>query len=231
MGTRRFWPGLLRRLATTVGLLLTGLFCVLLTPEPAAAVISQSPSAGCSATINGQSGDSPVTTNDAIVVKEHTDVSVTMQMSSPVHRRQIFLSFGVGPSALVSDETDPPSPITTVSVDKYATYGVGLYNIRAEASSERGDTCSINVLVRVEGNPLATVAGGSAAGLEVLSLLGIGAAAFGGANPGEAGTGVDAAPNPQDDPYDEDGFPKNPLAADTAVQAVDRVEALSRFGL
>ena len=149
MGANRFWSGLLRRVTTTMGLLLIGLFCVLLTPQPAAADISQSSTAGCSATINGQSADRPLTTDNAIAVKEHTDVSVTMQMSSPVHRRQISLSFGVGPSALVSDETDPTGPTTTVSVDKYATYGVGLYSIRAVASSERGDTCTIGALIRV----------------------------------------------------------------------------------
>ena len=45
-----------------MGLLLIGLFCVLLTPQPAAADISQSSTAGCSATINGQSADRPLTT-------------------------------------------------------------------------------------------------------------------------------------------------------------------------
>ncbi len=216
---------MLRRAAVAFAALATALTCVALTGQSAAAVITGS---GCTGSINGQPVDAAVTSADAIVVKEHTAVVVSMQMSSPVHRRQIFLSFGFGPEAQVSDETNPPTPVTTVAVDKYATYGVGLYQVRVNASAERGDRCGIVVLVRVEGNPLTTVAGGSAAGLEVLSLLGISAAAFGGANPGEAGTGVSA--DPADDPVGPDGFPKNPLEANTVGQAIDRTMQASIFG-
>jgi hypothetical protein len=209
------------------GAVLAGVMtCLLATPQRVAAIISGT---GCSASIDGQPANTAFTSDTAIVVKEHTGVQVTMRMSSPVHRRQIFLSFGFGPEVQVSDETDPSSATTTVAVDKYATYGVGLYQVRVAANGAAGDRCGVIALVRVEGNPLATVAGGSAAGLEVLSLLGIGAAAFGGANPGEAGTGVSA--DPADDPFDSKGIPKDPLTAETPVQAIDRVEAgMSMFG-
>jgi hypothetical protein len=215
--------------ALVLGAALGGsLFCLVLTPQSAAAAITQTGS-GCTGAIDGQPVDQVFTSDNPIVVKEHTDISVTMTMSSPIHRRQIFVGFGVGPRALASDETDPTGATTTISVDKYATYGVGLYQVQVVANGARGDTCTIDALVRVEGNPLATVAGGAATGVEVLSLLGIGAAAFGGANPGEAGTGVSA--DPADDPLDSTGMPKDPWAANTPVQAIDRMEAgMGMFG-
>ena len=213
--------------ALVSGAVLAGVMtCLLATPQRAAAIIT---GAGCSASINGQPASTAFTSDNAIAVQEHTAVQVTMQMSSPVHRRQIFLSFGFGPEFQVSDETDPSSTTTTVSVDKYASYGIGLYQVRVVADGAAGDRCGVLALVRVEGNPLATVAGGAATGVEVLSLLGIGAAAFGGANPGEAGTGV--AADPADDPFDSSGMPKDPMAADTPLQAMDRVEAgMGMFG-
>jgi hypothetical protein len=217
---------ILRRVLVVAAMSATGLFCLLLGPQQVRAEVYQTASAGCTATINGQPTLDVYTSEKAIHVKEHTAVSVTMQMSSPVHRRQVFLSFGLGPTPLVSDETDPSSNTTSVGIDKYATYGVGLYNVDVIANSVRGDRCEVRALVYVEGNPLATVAGGAAAGVEVLSLLGIGAAAFGGANPGEAGTGVD---NP-DNPWGPDDNVKDPLAADTPEQAFDRSATLLTFG-
>ena len=218
----------LTRAVVSGALLMAGLFVFLLTPQPAAAEITQSQGAECRAAIAGVDVGNPAvgTISSPIVVKEHTSVSVAMSMRTPVHRRLIYLAFG-GPQLQVSDETDPSSTTTTIPVDKYATYGVGYYYVTGSASSVTGDTCRFNAYIRVEGNPFTTVAGGSAAGLEVLSLLGIGAAAVGGANPGEAGTG---SADPADEPIDADGLPKNPVEANTVGQAIDRTMQASMFG-
>lgn len=217
--------GFIRRVALGGATLVAGLFAFLVTPQPVAAEIF--PPGACSATIQGQPATRPFVSDFAIHVKEHTAVTVSMHMDSPVHRRIIYVGFGIGPYLPVSDETDPSSETTQVSVDKYATYGVGLYAIHAVANSASGVTCNVYQHVYVEGNPLTTVAGGAAAGLEVLSLLGIGGAAIAGANPGDAGTGVK---DPQDDPYDPSGFPKDPLAAGTPEQFIDRADAMASFG-
>jgi hypothetical protein len=222
------WIRVLQRALVLAAMSATGLFCLLLGPQPVRAEVIEPSSPGCNATINGVDAAAVrFTREDAIHVKEHTSVSVTMQMPAPVHRRQIFLSFGVGPELLVSDETDPSSITTQVAVDKYATYGVGLYGVRVTASDARANTCAMRAIVQVEGNPLATVAGGGAAGLEVLSLLGIGAAAFGGANPGEAGTGADPSPDGSSRPED---FFRDPLTANTPEEAFDRTASLLTFG-
>lgn len=205
--------------ATAVAL---GLFMVLVSPQPAAATVQ----GGCIATINHINAGQDFTSDNAIQVYQNDSVDVFMQMNSPVHRRLTYLSFGVGPSALVGDETDPTSSTTTVNVDQYATYGIGLYRVDSTATSISGQTCRMSALVKVVGNPETSVAGAAATGAEVLALVGIAGAGVRAANPGEAGTGTDDP----DDPYDKGGFPKDPSTANTPIQAMDRVEALSEFG-
>ena len=97
---------------------------------------------------------------------------------------------------LVGDETDPASSTTTINVDQYATYGIGLYRVDATATSISGQSCRVSALVKVVGNPETTVAGGAATGAEVLALLGIAGAGVRAANPGEAGTGTDTPTTP-----------------------------------
>jgi hypothetical protein len=230
MGLHRRRARTLRRALLMSGGLILGAFVFLLTPQPTGADIVQSYGAGCTASINGTVPDGPIRTDAAIPVQEHTSVMVTLRMSSPLSRRQEFVSFGVGPDLLVGDEVNPSSDATTIAVDKYATYGVGLYRVQVKATTVRGDFCFIEQYVRVEGNPLATVAGGSATGLEVLSLLGISAAGFGGANPGDAGgEGGDGGAGGED-PYDSSGFPKDPLTAPTPEKAASRAIELATFG-
>ncbi len=218
---------LVRRALIATTAVALGLFAVVMTPQPAGATVQ----GGCIATINHITAGQDFTSDNAIEVYEHSSVDVFMQMNAPVHRRLTYLSFGVGPSALVGDETDPNSSTTTINVDQYASYGVGLYRVDETATSVTGQTCRMSALVKVDGNPETTVAGGAATGAEVLALLGIAGAGVRAANPGDAGTGTDAPDNP-DDPYDKGGMPKDPLAADTPVQAMDRIEAgeLGMFG-
>ena len=217
---------LVRRAAIATTAVALGLLAVVVSPQPAGATVQ----GGCIATINHINAAQNFTSDNAIEVYEHSSVDVFMQMNAPVHRRLTYLSFGVGPSALVGDETDPSSSSTTVNVDQYASYGVGLYRVEVTATSISGQSCRVSALVKVDGNPETTVAGGAATGAEVLALLGIAGAGVRAANPGEAGTGTDTPDNP-DDPYDKGGMPKDPLLADTPVQAIDRMEAgMGMFG-
>ncbi len=217
---------LVRRALIATTALTLGLFVLALSPQPAGATVQ----GDCIATINHVTASQDFTSDNAIEVFQHDSVDVFMQMNAPVHRRLTYLSFGFGPRALVGDETDPNGSTTTINVDKYATYGVGLYRVEVTATSVTGQSCRVNALVKVDGNPETTVAGGAATGAEVLALLGIAGAGVRAANPGDAGTGTDTPENP-DDPWDKGGMPKDPLTADTPVQAMDRMEAgMSIFG-
>jgi Bacterial SH3 domain len=193
---------LVRRAVIATTAVALGLFAVVVNPQPAGATVQ----GDCIATINHITASQNFTSDNAIEVFEHSGVDVFMQMNSPVHRRLTYLSFGVGPSVLVGDETDPTSSTTTINVDQYATYGIGLYRVDATATSISGQTCRVSALVKVDGNPETTVAGGAATGAEVLALLGIAGAGVRAANPGEAGTGTGpgSGQDSSDDSSDDD---------------------------
>jgi hypothetical protein len=61
---------------------------------------------------------------------------------------------------------------SSIPVDDYAWAGIGLYRVKGTAFADGARVCSGVVYVCVEGKfPLATVAGGAAAGLAVVALL------------------------------------------------------------
>ncbi len=148
----------------------------------AAAVLAGTAGAGidgpCTAAINGASvaDRSTGATASAIVVDRHSQVPVSMSAERAISHLKVQIEFA-GLAWTVHDEpTTGTSWSKTVDVDRYATYGVGLYKVSG-ASSGPGLSCSGAALVRVKGNPIATVAGGAALGVAVLSaalLLGIG---------------------------------------------------------
>lgn len=122
---------------------------------PAQAEITQ----GCSASINGVdvaplSSTSP---NDAIPVKEHTSVTAAGQSAAPISSIRVSLEFG-GFRWKVSDQpSSGNSWQSSVAIDQYAKYGVGLYKVVAQSSGP--GACVGSALVNVAGNPLGTIAG------------------------------------------------------------------------
>lgn len=128
----------------------------------------------CSATINGESvaDHSTGATGDPIKVKRHSQVPVSMSSAKEISHLRVQIQFA-GFGWTVHDEpTTGTSWSKDVNVDKYAKYGVGLYKVSG-SSSGSGLSCSGAALVKVEGNPLATVAGGVALGLTVVGALGL----------------------------------------------------------
>ena len=114
---------------------------------------------GCSGQINGVdvaplSSSSP---NDAIPVKEHTSVPVGGQASAPITRVRVQLEYGGFRWTVTDQPNSGTSWQSSVAVDQYAKYGVGLYKVVAESSG--AGTCIGSALVNVEGNPLKTAAG------------------------------------------------------------------------
>ncbi|TAK61116.1 MAG: hypothetical protein EPO22_08665 [Dehalococcoidia bacterium] len=148
----------------------------------------------CGATLNGvdvkgvDSGDR----GDDIKVGEHDRVPVTMTSATGFKSHKIQLEFA-GRRWTVSEDTDDGSTTfsDSVNVDKYATYGVGLYKVVGVATLTDGTTCTGAATVDVSGNPLATVAGAVAAGTVVLGT--VGALASGGLAAGSLGSAGSAA--------------------------------------
>ena len=161
---------------------------LILTTLPALALLASADINGtCSATINGVDvkGLSSSDAGDAIVVREHTAVPVTMTSADGITRLRVQIEFA-GFRWTVRDE--PTSGISwenTVPVDKYARWGVGLYKVVGQSAGP-GGTCSGSALVRVIGNPLTTVVGAAAAGLTALGGLGLAAAGVASALGGQA---------------------------------------------
>jgi hypothetical protein len=128
----------------------------------------------CSATINSESvaDRSTGATASAIVVEQHSQVPVTMSASKEISHLKVQIAFAGFKWTVHDEPTTGRSWSKNVDVDSYATYGVGLYKVSG-TSSGAGLSCSGAALVRVKGNPIATVAGGVGLGVAILSALGL----------------------------------------------------------
>jgi hypothetical protein len=161
---RRFWRLLL---ATTAALGLSAF--------PMLALLASADINGdCSATINGVDvrGRSSTSAGDAIDVKEHTAVPVTMSSANEISRLKVQLEFAGFRWTVHDEPTSGTSWESSVAVDDYAKYGVGLYKVIGVSDGPAG-SCSGSALVNVSGNPLTTVAGAAAAGATALGAAGL----------------------------------------------------------
>jgi len=161
---------------------------LILTTLPALALLASADINGnCSATINGVDvkGLSSSDAGDAIEVKEHTAVPVTMQSAEGITHLRVQIEFAGFPWTVRDEPTSGTSWQNTVPVDRYAKWGVGLYKVIGLSEGPAG-SCSGSALVRVVGNPLTTVAGAAAAGITALGGLGLAAAGVASALEGQA---------------------------------------------
>jgi len=124
--------------------------------------------------------------SDAIEVKEHTAVPVTMQSAEGITHLRVQIEFAGFRWTVRDEPTSGTSWQNTVPVDDYAKYGVGLYKVIGQSMGPAG-TCSGSALVKVAGNPLKTVAGAAAAGITALGVVGLGVAGAVSALGGQAG--------------------------------------------
>jgi hypothetical protein len=155
---------------------------------PALALLSSADVNGdCSAAINGVDirGLSSSNAGDAIEVKEHTAVPVTMQSAAGITHLKVQIEFAGARWTVRDEPTSGTSWENTVPVDKYAKWGVGLYKVVGQSEGPAG-TCSGSALVRVVGNPLTTVVGAAAAGITALGAVGLAAAGASSALGGQA---------------------------------------------
>jgi hypothetical protein len=152
----------------------------------ATAVLATGAQAGitgpCTATIAGLSVKDRSSTSkaDAIRLKRHTQVAVAMASSKPISHLAIRIAFAGFHWTVKNEPTPGSSWARTLKVDDYAKWGVGLYQVTG-VSSGPAVSCTGSVLVRIEGNPLGTPAGGIGLGLTILGGLGLGASVLRGA--------------------------------------------------
>jgi hypothetical protein len=112
----------------------------------------------CTASIAGQNvqGRSTGAFSDPITVEKDSIVPVSMSSAGQISYLKIQIEFA-GISWTVRDKpSHGTSWASSVDVDKYAKYGVGLYKVIGYSG---GVNCSGTALVKVKGNPLSTVAG------------------------------------------------------------------------
>lgn len=121
------------------------------------------------AAVAGRSGTDP---GAAIHVKKGGLVAVSMSAASAISTLKIKLAFAGFSWTVKNGSTNGASWRRTLKVNDYATWGVGLYQVSG-VSSGPAVACTGTALVRVEGNPLTTVAGGTALGLSILGALGL----------------------------------------------------------
>jgi hypothetical protein len=121
------------------------------------------------AAVAGRSGTDPAA---AIHVKKGGLVNVSMSAASPISALKVKLAFAGFSWTVKNGAASGSSWIRTLKVNDYATWGVGLYQVSG-VSTGPAVSCTGTALVRVEGNPLTTVAGGTALGLSILAVVGL----------------------------------------------------------
>ncbi|MBA3380562.1 MAG: hypothetical protein H0T97_01665 [Actinobacteria bacterium] len=155
-----------------------------LTVAPEALATIEGP---CEATIAGQDvvAQDTFARSHAISVPKSGAVPVTMTASQPIDRLKLAIEFA-GIRYVVRDQpTTVNSSTGVVSVDDYATYGIGLYKI-VGTSTGQGFTCEAVALVDVQGNPLETAAGAIGIAMAIVGGLGVLSFALRGGRPGLA---------------------------------------------
>jgi hypothetical protein len=115
----------------------------------------------------------------AVSVGQHSSVTVTMTADSPITDYTVELAFALrGWNVAGGSGNGSNTWSTTVKVDQYSRFGVGLYRVVAVSKGAHG-SCTAAALVRVQGRPIPDTVGGDVAGaLTVLSVLGIGGSAI-----------------------------------------------------
>lgn len=148
----------------------------------------------CRFTINGQdiSGLDSSSAADAIPVSQNDTLGYGITASQAIVAYEASLS--VGPYTRTVAEGQSQGGQTSVSdqviVGDFTWLGVGMYKLGGDVTLADGSTCTGAVLFNVEGNPLTTVIGGSAAGATAVGALGIGQATVSGYQAASQAAGI-----------------------------------------
>ncbi|MDX1612387.1 MAG: hypothetical protein R3185_08450 [Candidatus Thermoplasmatota archaeon] len=153
----------------------------------------------CTGTLNGVDAAKMIPTQPATGSTVSEEGSVSYTFSAPGEITAWTVSLAYGPlSWPVEDKTDPiedPEPDTSISssanVAQYAKHSVGAYVVNAVVTYD-GGVCTASGVVTVEGNPLTTTVGGSAAVATAVGAAGVGGATLLGAKAAAAAAGAAA---------------------------------------
>lgn len=159
----------MKRTALFIGIPAVALLALLVVAMPGSAEVT----GGCTGTINGQAIRSA-----AITVPENGTVAYMFTAPNAVTSWNVELVYA-GTRTQVDQGTSEAGEFTiggNANVKQYAKYGVGLYQLVGTIHIAGGDTCTGNIDIVVQGNPLATVMGAAGAGAAVLGGAGATAA-------------------------------------------------------
>lgn len=162
-------------------ILIAGIFCLTFTGISSAQL---PPKESCPATLNGVDVRNIMTPGTALEVPYTGTVFAAFSSDKKIRAHQVVLSFAEYAAFDVEEAADDATAWSKeIEVAKYARYGVGLYQIRAETW---GDGECINIgYVKVTGkNPLTSPVGAGAAAATVIGLAGMAGSAVTGSNKG-----------------------------------------------
>lgn len=146
--------------------------------QPASARSATDPASAsgpCTGTVNGidVAPLSATDPDDAIEVTKGGSIAAAVTSSEPIGHYKVQLSLAGFRWTVAEDDATGTSWSKLVDVDKYARFGVGLYQVYVV--SEGGASCEGGVLIRVTGSPFSTFGGWLAL---AMAGLGVGATAL-----------------------------------------------------
>lgn len=125
---------------------------------------------GCSARIDGQD-IRPTTEGNPVVLKPDATVEVMGSSAGAVKSYKVKLSVGLFGFTAASGPGDGNEWDGKVNVADYSRFGAGLYKV--SASTTGASPCQGTGWVRIDRNPLTTVAGLAGAGFGIFGLAGL----------------------------------------------------------
>jgi hypothetical protein len=120
-------------------------------------------------------GGADMTMVDMVSVQAGENIDYSFSAPSPVATYEMQLMYGPYAASPSSGtvESDQTMVSGTVPLEDYAWLGVGLYQIQGKITLVDGSSCTGSMTVSVEGNPLTTAVGATAAAVTGASTIGL----------------------------------------------------------
>ncbi|HEX9816537.1 MAG TPA: hypothetical protein VGB18_06115 [Candidatus Thermoplasmatota archaeon] len=126
----------------------------------------------CQATIAG----ADMTQVDVVTVQSGQAIDYSFSAPSPVASYDMQLMYGpysASPSQGTVEDSETLMVSGTVPLEDYAWLGVGLYQLKGTITLQDGSICTGSMQVDVEGNPLTTAVGATAAVVSGSTTIGL----------------------------------------------------------
>lgn len=126
----------------------------------------------CTATLAG----ADMTQVDMVTIQSGQAIDYSFSAPSPVASYDMQLFYGpyaASPSQGIVEDGETMSISGTVPMENYAWLGVGLYELKGTITLTDGSICTGSLQVNVEGNPLTTAVGATAAAVTGGTTIGL----------------------------------------------------------